>query len=95
MILDNRTDRGNINHLLKELHSKKKWLDTMIAGLEAAVDSPHIKLVEAADRALSSSPNGGPKVDLGPGEAQELAELAALAGGSRRSRGPRRAVDAA
>jgi len=66
----------------------------MIAGLEAAVQSPHIKLVEAADRALSSSANG-PRVDLGPGDAKVLAELAAQAGGSRRMRRPRRVADAA
>ena len=90
------TTGGNVEHLLEELHSKKKWLDVMIEGLEAAVDSPQHKLIEMAAKTLDQPRRRSPKVDYQEAQNGELIALARRVGGgsSRRRRG-RRAKQAA
>ncbi len=61
--------------LLDELHAKRRWLDAMIASIEAALDSPERRLVEATKKALVENPNV-PIVDLAPDQQATLADLA-------------------
>ena len=74
---------GNVDHLLEELHEKKRWLDLMIAGLEAAIDSPQHRLIEMAARTFQDQPGHAPKVDLIAGGPGDLAELARSVGQGR------------
>ena len=78
---------ANINRLLRELHEKKRWLDTMIEGLEAAVGSPHHQLIERAAQMFDHLQGERPKVDLRPQQQRALAALASQVG-----RRPRRVV---
>lgn len=87
--LENLAADRNVDRLLDELHAKKKWLDMMIAGLEAAIESPHMRLVEAAERTWTNGYRG-PKVDLDDAEREALGALASWAGSGTRDR-PRRA----
>ena len=71
--------------LLDELHAKRRWLDGMILSLEAALDSPERKLVDAMSAALAEHPNT-PLVDLPAEEQSLLSRLAQnVRGGSKRS----------
>lgn len=71
--------------LLDELHAKRSWLDALILSLEAALDSPERRLVEATEKALADNPNV-PLVDLPAEQQAALAELAQeVRSGSRRS----------
>jgi hypothetical protein len=45
----------SVETLLKELHEKKRWLDVMISGLEAAVESPEHKLIELAKKTFDEA----------------------------------------
>ena len=65
-----------IDLLLNELHAKRKWLDTVIAGLESAIQSPDHRLIESLSAAYSSSQNGRPKVDLRSRQQAKLSRLA-------------------
>jgi hypothetical protein len=53
-----------VDSLLKELHEKKRWLDMMISGLEAAVDSPEHRLIELAEKTFEENAAKAPRVDL-------------------------------
>ena len=66
----------NIDLLLNELHTKRKWLDTVIAGLESAIQSPDHRLIESLSAAYSSRHKGGPKVDLRSRQQAKLSRLA-------------------
>ncbi len=82
-----RDDAVNLDHLLKELHSKRRWLDMMIAGLEAALESPHHKLIQTVTRSFGNGHIKGPIADLhwqGQARMARLAEEAARGAGRRR-----------
>lgn len=74
---------GNVDHLLEELLEKKRWLDLMIAGLEAAVESPQHRLIEMATKTFEEQSVRAPKVDLISNGSGDLAELAKSVGQSR------------
>jgi hypothetical protein len=79
---------AHMNRLLRELHEKKRWLDTMIEGLEAAAGSPHHQLIEKAGQIFEHLNGSRPKVDLRRTEQEILAGLASQVGRRR----PRRAA---
>ena len=66
----------DIDLLLNELHAKRKWLDTVIAGLESAIESPDHRLIENLSAAYSNGHNGRPKVDLRSRQQAKLSRLA-------------------
>jgi hypothetical protein len=80
---------ANVNRLLRELHEKKRWLDTMIEGLEAAAGSPHHQLIEAAGQIFDHLNGGRPKVDLRRPQQRILADLATQVGRRRARRAMR------
>lgn len=82
------SNEANMNRLLRELHEKKRWLDTMIEGLEAAAGSPHHQLIEKAGRIFEHLNGARPKVDLRRPQQEVLAGLASQVGRRR----PRRAA---
>lgn len=88
---------GNVDHLLEELHEKKRWLDLMIAGLEAAVESPQHRLIEMAAKTFEEQSRRAPKVDLIATGEGDLADLAKSVGKSRlrRPARPQRGAKAA
>jgi hypothetical protein len=65
----------DIERLLGDLHRKKRWLDTVIEGLEQAMRSPEVQLINAVGTVLKDG--SGPRVDLADGEALHLRVLAA------------------
>jgi hypothetical protein len=71
---------ANVSRLLRELHEKKRWLDTMIEGLEAAAGSPHHQLIQTAGQIFDHLNGGRPKVDLRRPQQRILAELATQVG---------------
>ena len=71
----------DIDLLLNELHTKRKWLDTVIAGLESAIKSPDHRLIESLSAVYSHGHNGCPKVDL---RSRHQAKLSRLASSVRR-----------
>ena len=75
--MNNNGSSVNIDLLLNELHAKRKWLDTVIAGLESAIQSPDHRLIESLSAAYSSRHNGRPKVDLRSRQQLKLSRLAA------------------
>jgi hypothetical protein len=77
----------NMDRLLKELHEKKRWLDTVIGGLEKAVNSPDHHLIENAHRLFADGGGRRPKVDVGVRQQKMLASLASQVGNGRRRRG--------
>lgn len=79
---------AHMNRLLRELHEKKRWLDTMIEGLEAAAGSPHHQLIEKAGQIFEHLNGSRPKVDLRRAQQEILAGLASQVGRQR----PRRAA---
>ena len=66
----------DIDVLLNELHTKRKWLDTVIAGLESAIQSPDHRLIESLGAAYSNRDNGQPKVDLRSRQQAKLSRIA-------------------
>jgi hypothetical protein len=66
----------NIDLVLNELHAKRKWLDTVIAGLESAIQSPDHRLIESLGAAYSNGDSGRPKVDLRSTQQAKLSRLA-------------------
>ena len=54
----------SVDSLLEELHEKKLWLDMMIKGLEAALDSPEHRLIQLAERTFEEHREEGARVDL-------------------------------
>ena len=79
-------DPVKVERVLKELYAKKRWLDTMIASLEAAVESPHYRLIQRVNQALSNGDGAKPKVDIRKQQQARLAELATQVGKTRRIR---------
>jgi hypothetical protein len=79
---------AKVYRLLRELHEKKRWLDTMIEGLEAAAGSPHHQLIEQAGQIFENLHRKRPKVDLRGPQQRILADLASQVGRRR----PRRAA---
>ena len=77
----------DLDRLLAELHAKKRWLDTVIEGLEKAVQSPGHQLLEFIANVFGNGNRPGPKVDLGP---PQRAKLTRLATEVQRSGAPRR-----
>lgn len=82
--MDYLTVGGNVDRLLEELHEKKRWLDTMIEGLEAAKNSPQHRLIEMAAVVFSDAAAGLPKVDLEMDSKRRLTALARRVGPTRR-----------
>ena len=74
----------SVERLLEELHAKKLWLDEMIAGLEAAADSPQHRLIAQAAETFEKAGQRQPKVDLIQSKRAELQTLAQRVGGGRR-----------
>ena len=69
-------DAMNLTRLLQELHAEKRWLEDMIAALEAAPRSSAPWLVKALVIGLHNSASGGWTVNLAPEKKAELARLA-------------------
>ena len=57
----------DIDLLLNELHTKRKWLDTVIAGLESAIQSSDNRLIESLGAAYSNGHSGGRRSTCAPG----------------------------
>ena len=76
----------SVERLLEELHEKKRWLDQMIAGLEAAASSPQHRLIAQAAETFEKAGPRQPRVDLVKAQRAELQTLAETVGGRRRSR---------
>jgi hypothetical protein len=51
-----RRESLDIDRLLGDLHRKKRWLDTVIDGLEQAIQSPEVRLIEAVQAAFDDGP---------------------------------------
>lgn len=84
---------GKIDVVLRDLHDKKRWLDTMIDGLEKALDSPDLRFIESVTEVLDKAPLGQPLVDIQKRNQERLADLAAQVGYQRlRRRGEPEAV---
>lgn len=64
----------DIDRLLSDLHSKKRWLDTVIEGLEQAMQSPEIRLIDAVQEAFPDE--SIPRVDLPTDQGSLLRALA-------------------
>jgi hypothetical protein len=89
------SNEANVNRLLRELHEKKRWLDTMIEGLEAAAGSPHHQLIERAGEIFEHLNGTRPKVDLKRPQLRILADLAGQVGRRRAKRALRPEAKAA
>jgi|GEM_PF-2258520 len=72
----------SVERLLEELHEKKNWLDQMIAGLEAAANSPQHRLIARAAKTFEEA-GAQPRVDLMASKRSELQTLAERVGGRR------------
>jgi hypothetical protein len=57
------------------LHRKKCWLDTVIQGLEQAIQSPEIRLIDAVEAAFKDGQT--PRVDILAHQGSLLRALAA------------------
>ena len=66
----------DLDRVLDELHAKKRWLDTVIEGLERAMESPDHQLLESIVNAFANGDQSRPKVDLGPPQRARLTRLA-------------------
>jgi hypothetical protein len=73
-------DGGSVELLLRELYAKKRWLDMVIGGLEAALESPQHQLVRLVQETLGDESPARPKVDLGDERRVALANLARTIG---------------
>ena len=70
-------DTVKLSQLVEELYAKKKWLDRVIAGLEAAIASPDYRLIQALTEAFENGGKRPPKVDLRKLQQTRLEQLAA------------------
>lgn len=68
-------DGLDIERLLDDLHRKRCWLDTVIEGLEQAVQSPEIRLIDAVEAAFKDGQT--PRVDILAHKGSLLQALAA------------------
>jgi hypothetical protein len=73
-----------VEALLGELHEQKRWLDMMIKGLEAALESPEHQLIELVERTFAEDEMEAPTVDYSGKSA--LASLARSVGKSPQAR---------
>lgn len=73
----------DIEKVLEDLYRKKRWLDTVIEGLEQAIQSPEIRLIDAVQAAFVDE--SAPRVDLAAHEGSLLRTLASQV--PRQSRG--------
>lgn len=64
----------DIERPLGDLHRKKRWLDTVIEGLEQVIQSPEARLIEAVQAAYDD--RQAPRVDLAEQERSLLRALA-------------------
>ena len=64
----------DIDQVLGDLHRRKRWLDTIIQGLEQAIESPEIRLIHAAEAAFQDE--SGPRIDLQEDQGSLLRMLA-------------------
>jgi hypothetical protein len=67
---------ASVETLLKELHEKKRWLDMMIGGLEAAVSSPEHQLIASLEEVFHNASARAARSDL---QRERRAALASLA----------------
>ena len=65
-----------VEDLLRDLHEKKRWLDMMIGGLEAAVSSPEHRFITSVKEVYSAK---GPAATRSDMERERRALLASLA----------------
>lgn len=65
-----------VESLLRELHERRRWLDMMIQGLEAAVESPEHRLISLAQEAFEQRDDAVVSLELGRGQRATLASLA-------------------
>lgn len=70
-----RQESFDIERLLGELHRKKRWLDTVIEGLEQSSQSPELRFVEAVEAVFGDGQT--PWVDL-PADSKTLLRVLAL-----------------
>ena len=66
----------SVEILLQELYEKKRWLDMMIGGLEAAVSSPEHRLIESVEKVFNGGSRMASRADL---QRERRAALAMLA----------------
>lgn len=75
--MDERPVSEGVQTLLKELHQKKVWLDMMIQGLEAAMESPEHQLIARVEEAYEgASQSSSARAEL---QSDRRAALAVLA----------------
>jgi hypothetical protein len=82
----------SVEGLLQELHEKKQWLDMMIEGLEAALESPEHRLIQLVEQTFEESQAEAPCVDLEQGGRSALATLARRVGATPHARRKRSQV---
>ena len=75
-----------VEALLEDLHEKKRWLDMMIKGLEAALESPEHQLIELVERTFAEDEMESPRVDMDYSGKSALASLARSVGKSPQAR---------
>ena len=83
----------DIDRVLGDLRRKKRWLDTVIQGLEQAIQSPEIRLIDAVQAAFPDE--SIPCVDLPPDQGSRIRALAAKVPRRGRSGNEERDVSAA
>ncbi len=66
----------SVEVLLADLHEKKRWLDMMIGGLEAAVSSPEHQLITSVEKAFESPSRSRGSAELLSDRKTGLATLA-------------------
>lgn len=69
-------DSVKVERLLRELYTKKQWLDVMIVSLEHAMESPDYQFIHGLESFFSKINSGIPKVDLRPQQQIRLIQLA-------------------
>jgi hypothetical protein len=78
-------DIVKLERLLNELYTKKRWLDSVIEGLEAAVGSPDYQLIEGVMEAFEEDgQEAAPRADLAHHRRTRLVQLADQVGKRRR-----------
>lgn len=65
-----------VEDLLRDLHEKKRWLDMMIGGLEAAVSSPEHRFITSVKEAYDAEGVAAAPSDLQRDRRALLASLA-------------------
>ncbi|MEZ5366793.1 MAG: hypothetical protein R2748_31755 [Bryobacterales bacterium] len=68
--------RAEVESLLRDLHERRRWLDMMIQGLEAAVESPEHRLIALAQEAFEDGQTAVHSMELGRGKRATLVSLA-------------------